>query len=233
MAFNEEKFLKDLREDLGIKSTKKPKKRLTESYVVTTKNYNLNTELLSDKNKKAHLELLENYVETLNKVSAKLDSVSRDEASLNHSEFRALKIDETYNANAAFLHGMFFDNISDQNSIVTMDSLAFLRLERDFGNFDSWQQDFIACAMSARNGWACTVYNSFLQRYMNIVIDLHSLNVPIGCYPVIVLDCWEHSYYKDYLKDRKTYVYAMMKELNWKKIEERFQKAEKLAKVMK
>ena len=73
----------------------------------------------------------------------------------------------------------------------------------------------------------------FLGRYMNVVVDLHSLNVPIASIPILVMDCWEHSYYKDYLKDRKAYLYAMMKELDWKLIEERFKKAEKVAKVMK
>ena len=112
-----------------------------------------------------------------------------------------------------------------------MDSLSFMRLERDFGSFDNWQKDFVACALSARNGWAVTVYSFMLKRYINIVVDLHSLNVPIGCVPIIVLDCWEHSYYRDYLTDRKTYAYGMMKELNWKTIEERFQKAEKMSKI--
>ena len=126
---------------------------------------------------------------------------------------------------------MFFENISDVHSQVTMDSMAFMRLERDFGSFDDWQKDFIACALSARNGWAVTVYNTFLNRYMNIVIDLHSQNIPMASYPVIVIDCWEHAYYRDYLNERKIYVFAMMKELNWDTIEERFKKAERISKA--
>jgi len=108
-----------------------------------------------------------------------------------------------------------------------------MRLSRDFGNFDNWQKDFIACCLSARNGWAVTFYNTHLQRYMNSIIDLHSLNVMTGMFPVIVMDCWEHSYYKDYLKDRKSYVFAMMKELNWEIIEKRIEKADIIAKVVK
>jgi superoxide dismutase len=50
---------------------------------------------------------------------------------------------------------------------------------------------------------------------------------------VIVLDVSEGAYYRDYLGDRKTYIVAMMKELNWEKIEDRFKRAEKLAKVFK
>jgi len=218
---------KTIRDSLGLNN-----KKLNEAYVVQAQKYRLPTELLSEKNKAAHQELMENYVKSLNDVSARLDTVDKDDANLNYSEFRSLKIDEVYNLNAAFLHALFFENVSDVNSVVTMDSLAFMRLERDFGSFENWQKDFIACGLSARNGWVVTVYNTFLKRYMNVVVDLHHQNIPFGSYVCIVVDCWEHSYYKDYLKDRKTYLYAMMKELNWKTIENRFKKAEKINKVI-
>ncbi len=68
---------------------------------------------------------------------------------------------------------------------------------------------------------------------MNVVCDLHGSNIPFSSTPVIVLDCWEHSYYKDYMSDAKRYIYAMMKELDWNVIESRFERTEKIAKVMK
>jgi Fe-Mn family superoxide dismutase len=222
---NDKTLTEIIKQELGLK------KPLKESYITQAKKYNLPTELLSDKNKAEHQKLLEKYVASLNEVSTKLDTADLDKANPNHSEFRNLKIDEVFNMNAAYLHALFFENISDQRSIVTMDSLSFMRLERDFGSFDMWQKEFIACALSARNGWACTVYSMMLKRYINIVVDLHSQHVPIGCIPIIVLDCWEHSYYRDYLSDRKTYAYGMMKEFDWKEIESRIKKAEKIAKI--
>jgi len=228
-------LINDIRESLGLepKEVSTDSGLINEAYVVATKQFNLPTEMLSQKNKTAHLELLQQYVDSINRISAQLDAVDRSVANANHSEYRSLKIDETYNLNAAFLHGLFFDNISDLRSQITMDSLTYLRLERDFGTFDDWQQDFIATAVSSRSGWALTVFNAFLDRYMNVVVDLHSLNVPVNCYPVIALDMWEHSYYRDYLNDKKTYVFAMMKELNWDVIEDRVKKAERIGKVLK
>ena len=205
---------------------------ISEAYVAAAGKFNLGTELLSSKTKKAHQELLEGYVKELNDVSSKLDGVDKSSANLNNSSFRSLKVDETYNHNAAFLHGMNFENISDLNSTITVDSLTYMRLARDFGTFDKWQEDFVACCLSARNGWGITFYNPYLKRYMNTVIDLHSSSVMIGLLPIIVMDCWEHSYYRDYLKDRKTYVYGMMKELNWSVIEDRVKKADKIAKIL-
>ena len=224
---NDKTLKQIIREELGLETN-----TLNESYVTQAKVYNLSTELLSEKNKAEHQKLLEKYVASLNEISVKLDTVDREDLGPNHSEFRCLKIDETYNMNAAYLHALFFDNISDQRSVITMDSLPFMRLERDFGSFDNWQKDFVACAMSARNGWAVTVYSHMLKRYINIVIDLHAQYIPIGCTPIIVLDCWEHSYYRDYLSDRKTYAYGMMKEFDWNEIGGRFEKAEKIAKIL-
>lgn len=204
---------------------------LSEAYVIEAGKFNLQTELLSQKTKKSHQELLEGYVKKLNEVSAKIDGCDKSSANLNSSEFRSLKIDETYNYNAAFLHGLYFENISDLNSSIAVDNLSYMKLAKDFGTFDAWQEDFVACCLSARNGWAVTLYSTQLNRYMNTVIDLHSQNVMIGMIPIVVMDCWEHSYYKDYLKDRKSYIFAMMKELNWSVIDQRVKKAVAISKL--
>jgi len=222
----------DLIENEVLKEIKKSiNGKLDEAYVTQAKVYELNTELLSQKTKDSHRKILESHVEKLNEVSAYLDTAERELADINNSKLRSLKADEVYNLNASFLHAYYFENIGDQNSVINMDSIAFMRLERDFGSFDDWQKDFIACALSSRNGWVVTVYNFLLKRYMNVVIDLHSENVPIGCFPVIVLDCWEHAYYKDYLDNKKSYVYAMMKELKWSRVESRIKKVEAMAKA--
>jgi len=227
-----DKLLENVVEE-ALRNVPLPKKagRTNEAYVVQTKNFDVKTESLSEKSKKAHQELLDGYVKSLNEVSAQLDTADRENANPNNSAFRNLKIDETYNINATFLHGMFFDNVGSLSSSLTVDSITYMRLARDWGEFNKWQKDFIACGMSARNGWAVTCYNTFLKRYINVVVDLHSSNIPFGCIPVIVLDCWEHTYYRDYLKDRKSYIYAMMREFNWDKIEERFEKTERVSKV--
>jgi len=229
-----EKFLENVVSEAlaEVSAPGRPQKRVDEAYVVQTKKFDVKTESLSEKSKKAHQELMDGYIKALNEVSAQLDTADRESSNPNNSTFRSLKVDEAHNINASFLHGMFFDNIGSLSSKVTVDSISYMRLARDFGDFNKWQKDFIACGLAARNGWVVTCYNTFLKRYINVVVDLHSGNVPFGCMPVIVVDCWEHTYYRDYLKDRKSYIFAMMKELNWDKIEERFDKTERVAKVM-
>lgn len=206
---------------------------VSEAYNVEAKSPSLATERLSEGAKKAHRELHEKYVDALNTISAKLDTVKRAESNSNSSDFRSLKIDETYNHNGAYLHDLYFENISDLASEITVDSLAYMRLQRDFGDFDAWQRDFIACCMSSRCGWAITGYSLYLGRYINVSVDLHSSHVPVGFLPVVVMDTWQHSYYRDYLNDVKSYTVAMMKELNWNVIDRRFKRIDAIVQAVK
>lgn len=221
---------------LGIARPKRPEPTsqvIGEAYVAVPKSYDIKTELLSEKAKKAHAELYERYVRILNDTSAQLDTADRKGVKTQTSPFRSLKLDEVWNLNAVWLHELYFANSSDVHSEVFTDSLAFMRLERDFsGGFTGWQFDFLACGMSAQNGWVVCGYHTFLQRYVNVFVDGHDGHVPVGLYPVIVVDCWEHAYELDYVNDRDTYLRGQLQELKWSVIDERFKKAEKIAQAL-
>lgn len=206
---------------------------LNESYVAEPKTYNQVSEFVSQKTKEAHTALYRGYVDTLNRVSAELDTAPRGDADSKHSAFRGLKLDETYNMNSVWLHELYFANCFDPHSEVYMDSMSYLRLERDFGTFEDWQKDFMACAMACGNGWAVCGYSMYLKRYVVTMVSNHSQDAMLGLYPLVVLDMHEHAYFKDYQSDKKSYIIAMMRELNWNVIEERFKKAESLHEVLK
>ena len=228
MTINKKELLEQIREDLNLGNS-----TMSEAIIDQPKKFKLSTELLSNANKENHIELYDQYIKDFDSISILLDTAIRESSNSNGSEFRSLKIDETYNLNASYLHELYFNNISDLHSNIAMDSLVYMRLARDFGTFDAWQQDFISCCLASRCGWAVTYFNTYTQTYMNCVIDLHSINVPIGAYPVIVMDVWQHAYYRDYLKDVKSYVFGMMKQLNWGVINDRVVKAEEISKVIK
>jgi Fe-Mn family superoxide dismutase len=206
---------------------------LDEAYVAEPKQFKQVSELVSQKTKDMHQGLYKNYIQSLNDVSSKLDTADRSEANPRHSEFRSLKLDESYNLNAVWLHELYFANCFDPHSEIVMDSKAYLRLQRDFGTFDTWQKDFMATAMSAGNGWAVCGYHMFLRRFVNMIVSHHSGDVMLGVFPVIVVDMWEHSYTRDYLSDKKSYLVSQMKEFKWSVIEERVERAELIAQAVK
>ena len=206
---------------------------INEALSAQQKRFTINTDFLSDENLKNHIELYEDYIANFNKANSKVEANDKNDVNCNHSNYRSLKLDETHNMNAVYLHEQFFSNIGDNNSNIQMDSLSYMRLARDFGSFDNWQKDFVASACGARNGWVITYLNTYTQTYMNAMVDSHTNNVPAGCLPIIVLDVWQHSYYRDYMKDVKTYVHAMMKQFRWNVIEERIRKGDKVVQVLR
>lgn len=205
---------------------------IKEAYVAAPKKFNLKTEKLSEKIKKTRVEQFGKIVEILNRISAQLDGADLTVADNSiASGFRNLKMSESYAINDSFLQAEFLENIDDVNSSISMDMLCYLRLARDFGDFDTWQKNFIACCKSSRGGYAVTAYSVYLQRYMNFVVDNASEGIPFCAIPVIVMDVNEGVYTKDYLNDVESYVKNMMREFNWTVIEERFKKCERIAKV--
>lgn len=194
--------------------------------ILLPKSFINKSEAQSQRTKEAHETLYKQYVDSYNKDTSNLVAASKLDSNSASSAWRSLKGDQAYNFNGAKLHELYFGNIGDLTSKISYASLPFMRLQRDFGSFDNWQFDFIACAMAARNGWALCVYEPYTNTYQNVMIDEHNVNIPLGAIPVIVMDVWEHAYYRDYVNDKRMYLNATMKELNWQVIEARMSVAE-------
>lgn len=202
-------------------AAKKAINTLKEGFTLIPKSHMMKTEKLSDGTKSSHDKLYKGYIEAFNKVTTALLAANKEEVKSTASSYRSLKTDETYNFNGVKLHELYFANISDVDSEIRVDSIPYMRLSRDWGTFEAWQEDFIATCMASRNGWGLTVYEPYRKVFMNVPVDSHDTNIPVGAVPVIVMDMWEHAYFKDYMTDKKAYIFSMMKELNWDIVEAR------------
>lgn len=200
---------------------------VSEAVIVQPSNFVVKTDKLSKETKQAHEAIYKKHIESFNKLSSELDAVNTHEAGSYASAYRSFKMDECSNLNAVKLHELYFMNISDLASSISLDTIPYIKLSRDFGSFEKWQFDFIACAMSAREGWAMTVYEPYKNVYMNVCVDGNDVGIPVGTVPVLVLDLWSHAFFKDYQIDKKSYIVSMMKEINWDVVEARMILAEK------
>lgn len=212
---------------LPIIEKKKDVKTVKEAVHVTPDTFLLKTDKLSKVSKEAHENLYKNHVDTLNKVSSELDALNRQEANSFSSGYRSYKMDEANNLNAVKLHELYFANISDMSSEISVDSIPYIKLSRYFGTFENWQFDFMACAMSSREGWVMTTYDPFSNVYRNVCVDGNNIGVPVSSIPILVIDMFSHAYYKDYDLDKRSYLMAMMREINWDVVEARMALVEK------
>ena len=177
----------------------------------------------SEEQLKLHYGLYEGYIKKVNEVNDKLNSSDKSSANHNYSEYRNLLVDLSHNFNGVILHELYFSNMTDKYTEST-EALKKV-VERDYCTWENYLEDLKAAAMASRAGWAITGYNYRDGKIHNYAIDQHNLHVPVFVRPLLVLDTWEHAFGTDYGTDKKSYIDAFMKNINWHVVSLRFESA--------
>ena len=170
------------------------------------------------------------YVNKLNEIWEKLPSVDRSKANQNYSEFRELKNEETFNYDGSLLHEYYFQGLHKEDSKVPENVKK--EIESSFGSYEKWVEDFKATGIAFR-GWSLLVFDLNTGKLRNIGADAHNTNGIWNAILILALDVYEHAYYTDYGPKRAPYLDAFMKNVSWKHVEERLNKAKKMYEVFK
>ncbi len=179
---------------------------------------------ISDKQIEFHFDThYKGYVTKLNEVMEKLENVDRSKANQNYSEYRALKVDETFNRMGVVLHELYFENLKDGEGTKPGAKLME-QVKKDFGSFERWKEDFKACGMALR-GWAVLVFDLSTGKLINNGLDAHNVYTLTNTVPLLVLDVYEHAYYVDYGPKRAPYIDAFLENTNWDEVNRRFDRA--------
>ncbi|MDE2994512.1 MAG: superoxide dismutase [Chloroflexota bacterium] len=166
-----------------------------------------------------HDKLYAGYVNKRNEIESLLPGVDRSAANQAYSAYRALKLEETFSADGAILHELYFDILGGPGGAPT-GSLAD-KINADFGSFEAFVEDLTACGMAAR-GWAVTAYDPSDGKLHNFLCDVHNQGGVWGTVPLMALDTYEHAYFMDYGSDRPAYIQAFFDNVNWDKVQENF-----------
>ena len=165
-----------------------------------------------------HDKLYAGYVNKRNEIDSLLPGVDRSAANQAYSAYRALKLEETFSADGAILHEIYFDILGGPGGAPT-GSLAD-RINADCGSFDAFVEDLTACGMAAR-GWAVTAYDPSDGKLHNFLCDVHNQGGVWGTVPLMALDTYEHAYFMDYGSDRPAYIKAFFDNVDWAKVQEK------------
>lgn len=172
---------------------------------------------------KLHYGLYEGYINKVNEINSKIIFADRSAANHNYSEYRNLLVDLSHNLNGVILHELYFSNLTDKHTEASESLMEIVK--RDFGSWQNFLEDVKAAAMSSRAGWAMTCYNYRDGKIYNFAIDQHNMHVPVFVRPLLILDTWEHAFGTDYGTDKKSYIDAFMKNINWHVVSLRFESA--------
>ncbi len=160
-----------------------------------------------------HYQLYKNYVNQFNEINSKSRSASDyPNSNTTFSPMRSLKKGETYALDGVKLHELYFENITNSSCCASGEILAFIN--RDFLNYNNFI-DYIKSAALAMRGWVVVTIDPLTDSIQIIGQDSHDDGAIWLSYPLLVLDVYEHAYMIDFGIDRKAYINAFIKNINW------------------
>jgi Fe-Mn family superoxide dismutase len=181
---------------------------------------------ISDATLEMHFGLYEGYVKNTNTLIEQTAELrSQGQAAGSNPHFAELVRRMGWEFNGMRLHEYYFDNLTKDPRQLTSGTLYDL-LGASYGDFETWRKDFFAVGGMRGVGWAIAFYDPASQQISNHWIEQHHNGNLAGFIPVVVMDCWEHAFIKDYKpSERGKYIEAFYANLNWPACEARLSRA--------
>lgn len=167
-----------------------------------------------------HDKLYAGYVAKSNEIAEKLAVLRASGAVGNatYSDLRALKDAETFAVNGSYLHEYYFGVLGGTGDASQAPELSKALAEK-WGSIEAGIAYYTECAMAAR-GWSVLCWDTKAGALKHYNGDVHNQGGVWGCIPIVALDCYEHAYFIDFGSDKKAYLAAFWKNLDWAKAEE-------------
>lgn len=176
---------------------------------------------ISKKTMEEHYKLYVGYVNKSNEILEALTTVDHSKANQTYSMLRELKMELTFAIGGVKNHEIYFDVLGGKGGKPTGRLLK--EIEKNFGSYELWEKDFKATGLAAR-GWVWLAYDYDTGTLFNFLGDAQNTFPIWNAVPILALDTYEHAYFIDYAVDRKSYMEAFMRNLDWSAVEMRFSK---------
>ena len=126
----------------------------------------------SEKLLKDHFTLYAGYVKKLNEIETKLKTIDKSAPNYSFNEFSELKRREAVAFNGAYLHEMYFENMSKETTSVGSETKEMA--EQAFGSWENFIKDIRATA-SSTPGWVLVTYNKIDKQLHTYIMFEHHI----------------------------------------------------------
>ncbi|MBW7889978.1 MAG: superoxide dismutase [Chitinophagaceae bacterium] len=166
------------------------------------------------------------YIDNLNKAIA---GTPNENKSLEELVKNAGSISTAVRNNGGghWNHSFFWEILSPNGGGKPSGKLA-AAIDAAFGSFDEFKAKFAAAgATRFGSGWAWLIVKdgklevTSTPNQDNPLMDVAEVKGT----PILGVDVWEHAYYLKYQNKRADYLAALWNVIDWKKVEEKFEKA--------
>jgi len=172
---------------------------------------------LSDTMLTNHFALYGGYVKNINSIIELLKT-----AKANSPEYNELKRRFGWEWNGMKMHEFYFENLSKEAQSINKESKLFSEIEKQFGSYDKWLEDFKATGLIRGIGWVLLVKDRDTGALINLWIGEHDEGHLCNQNVLLVMDVWEHAYMLDYGIKRADYINTFVENIDWKAVEDRF-----------
>ena len=177
---------------------------------------------ISDDTLQIHFGLYEGYVKNTNLLNERLGELRAAGKGVGADPAYAELVRRMgWEYNGMRLHEYYFDNMTKSPKDLPAGKLH-AALGEAYGGFDNWKKDFAAVGAMRGIGWAIAYYDTSNGQITNHWITEHEIGHPAGFVPIVVLDVWEHAYFRDYKPaERPKYIEAFLANTDWSVCENR------------
>jgi Fe-Mn family superoxide dismutase len=177
---------------------------------------------LSEKQIKAHLGLYEGYVKNTNHLREQihdLESLDKDKYAYAIMELRRRL---GFEFDGMRMHEYYFTQFEGGAQEADASSPLALAVSEKYGSWEDFITHFKTIGMTRGIGWTVLYQDTKGKTVHTAWVGDHELGQLAGLPIVLAMDMWEHAFMVDYLpSEKKDYVEAFFKNLNWKTIESR------------
>ncbi|MDQ2866504.1 MAG: superoxide dismutase [Candidatus Eremiobacteraeota bacterium] len=177
---------------------------------------------ISDETLQIHFGLYEGYVKNTNTIGERLAEMRQSgKNSGADPAFAEVQRRLSWEYDGMRLHEYYFDNLTKSATQPSSGKL-YDGLGAAFGGFDAWKKDFAACGAMRGIGWVIAYQDPTNGQIINDWVGDHNVGNLAGSNPIVVMDVWEHAWFRDYKPAEKgQYVESFLANVNWSACEAR------------
>ncbi|MBX9689926.1 MAG: hypothetical protein K2X27_24660 [Candidatus Obscuribacterales bacterium] len=176
---------------------------------------------ISNETIEIHLGLYAGYVKNTNILNEKVIELT-EQGKSGTPEYAELKRRYGFEYNGMRLHEYYFGNLKTGGSELKEGSELAKKISEVYGSVEIWKNDFSKIGAMRGVGWAVLFQDPFTKTLSNHWITLHEEGNVAGFVPILVMDVWEHAFFRDYKPaDRPKYIEAFFANVDWDAVEKR------------
>jgi superoxide dismutase, Fe-Mn family len=179
---------------------------------------------ISDETLEIHFALYNGYVTNTNTLNEKVIELT-EAGKAGTPEYVELKRRYGFEYNGMKLHEYYFGNLKAGGSELKETSKLAQLITETYSSIDVWKNDFQKLGAARGVGWVILYLDPEQNTLSNHWISMHEEGNVAGFVPLLVMDVWEHAWFRDYKPaERPKYVEAFMANVDWDAVEKRLSK---------